>query len=122
MVAGPTMLSDALREDAVLVLMGQWTAPIGRDQRPAAEAALEAWRDGTWPAGLLAHYCLLGEDGRTVLHYQQWSVDFDGADSRRQRDWINSVFTAPAARLRTTTQQFPGVTGIAVDRFSVTGA
>ncbi|MBO0838750.1 MAG: antibiotic biosynthesis monooxygenase [Actinobacteria bacterium] len=208
-----------LRANAGLLLVGEWTTASGNDQRPAADAALDAWRDSTWPPGLLAHHCLLGEDGRTLLHYQQWTssdacrafvatgrplwlesvdaavpgiqhrqattyrlyrstpklddapsagclatvtVDFDGADPQRQEDWVNSVFAAadtdqasleagliaahfhisvdgtrvlnlaewttarahrqataePATRLRTTTQQFPGVTGIAVHRFS----
>jgi len=215
----PTTLSDALRADAGLVLVGEWAVASQQDQRPAADAALAAWQDGAWPVGLLAYHCLLGEDGGNLLHYQQWtsadacrafvatgrprwlasvaaavpgiqhrqatgyqryrstprldgapatgclatvSVDFDGADPERQRDWVDSVFSAadsdqasleaglvaahfhlsvdgtrvlnvaewtnadahrravtkPAARLRRTTQQFPGVTGIAVQRFT----
>lgn len=214
-----TMLSDVLRADAGLVLVGEWATASQQDQRLAADAALAAWQDGAWPAGLLAYHCLLGEDGGSLLHYQQWSsadacrafvatgrprwlasvaaavsgiqhrqatayqlyrstprldaapatgclaivtVDFDGADPQRQRDWVNNVFraadsdqasleagliaahfhvsvdgtrvlniaewttagahrtavTEPAARLRSTTRQFPGVTGIAVQRFT----
>ncbi len=218
-MTGPTMLSDVLRADAGLVLVGEWATASQQDQRSAADAALAAWQDGVWPAGLLAYHCLLGEDGSSLLHYQQWTsadacrtfvangrprwlasvaaavpgiqhrqatgyeryrstsrldtapaagclttvtVDFDSAGQQRQRDWVNSVFSAadsdqtsleagliaahfhvsvdgtrvlniaewttadahrravaePAARLRRTTQQFPGVTGIAVQRFT----
>lgn len=213
------MLSDVLRADAGLVLVGEWAAASQQDQRPAADTALAAWQDGAWPCGLLAYHCLLGEDGSSLLHYQRWTsvdacrafvatgrprwlasvaaavpgiqhrratayelyrstprldaapgtgclatvtVDFDGADPQRQRDWVDSVFraadsdqasleagliaahfhvsvdgtrvlniaewttadahrravAAPAARLRSTTQRFPGVTGIAVQRFA----
>lgn len=61
----------ALRADAGLVLVGEWTTADDHYQRLAADAALDAWRDGIWPPGLLAHHCLLGEDSATLFHYQQ---------------------------------------------------
>lgn len=141
---------DVERDGVGMVLVGEWTVRQG-DQRRAADAALAAWPADAPPDGMLAHHCLLGEDGATVLHYQQWSdpeacrafvdagrprwlasldaqvpgiahrratayqvyrstepspdappcgclvtvtVDFDGPDGQRQRDWIDTVFTA----------------------------
>ena len=56
-----------------LVLIGEWSAPGPDAQRRAAEAALNAWRAHPWPDGLLAHHCLLGEDGRAVVHHLRWA-------------------------------------------------
>lgn len=67
------------RAAAGVILASEWrTADPGQQQR-AADAALHAWRHSPWPEGLIAHNCLLGEDGVTVLHYIQWS----GEDAAR---------------------------------------
>lgn len=73
------MRLELTRADAGLVLVGEWTVPDPALQRDAADAALDAWRHRSWPDGLCAHHCLLGEDGRTVLHHLQWA---DGAAAR----------------------------------------
>jgi uncharacterized protein YbjT (DUF2867 family) len=63
------------RDDAGLVVVSTWTLPDAARQRAAADAALDAWRTAAWPGGMLAHSVLLGTDGRTVLHYSQWTGD-----------------------------------------------
>jgi hypothetical protein len=79
-----------------LVVIGEWTTARPEDQRPAADAALAAWHDVAQPPGLLAHHCLLGEDGHSLLHYQQWTSPdscraFVGTDRQR---WLQSVDSA----------------------------
>ena len=59
-------------------------------------------------AGLIATHFHVSVDGTRVLKIAEWTT----ADAHR-----NAV-TEPAARLRSTTQRFPGVTGIAVQRFT----
>jgi hypothetical protein len=61
------------RDDAGLVLIGEWAVSDPELQRAAADAAVDAWGVHAWPDGLRAHHCLLGEDGRTVLHHLQWA-------------------------------------------------
>lgn len=65
-------LPDLSRPDAHLVLLSTWTATPAT-QRAAADAALAWWAGPTGPAGALTHTCLLGDDGRSVVHYSQWA-------------------------------------------------
>jgi hypothetical protein len=67
------VLSDVLCADAALVPAGEWATASQQDQRPAADAALAVWQDGAWLAGLLTYHCLAGNDGSSLLHYQQWT-------------------------------------------------
>jgi hypothetical protein len=52
--------------------------------RAAADIAMSSW-EGAWPAGLIAHACLVGEDGMGLLHYLQWEraapADVAGLDA-----------------------------------------
>lgn len=59
-------------------------------------------------AGLIGAHFHVSLDGARILNLAEWTT----ADAHRQ------AITAPAPRLRTTTQQFPGATGIAVHRFT----
>ncbi len=68
-----TAIPDVACPDAGLALAGEWSTSGPEHQRRAADAALAAWQATGWPAGLLAHTCLLGQDGRSVLHYTQWA-------------------------------------------------
>ncbi|MEV6845125.1 hypothetical protein [Actinoplanes sp. NPDC051411] len=71
-----SIVPDFTRADAGLVLVTEWHTSGADQQRRAAAAALDAWRDdGGWPAGLLADCSLPGEDESTVLHYAQWSSE-----------------------------------------------
>ncbi|GAA1337235.1 hypothetical protein [Actinocatenispora thailandica] len=83
---------DPRRAAAGVALIGEWEVRPG-DQRRAADAVLAAWRETAPPVGLLSHHCLLGEDGVTVLHYQQWTRPgapraFAGGARRR---WLDAV-------------------------------
>lgn len=91
---------DPTRADACLVLIGEWQVPDAGTGRRAADAALAAWRQHGWPDGLRAHHCLLGEDGRTVLHYAQW------ADEEAARTFAG---TGKPAWARSVDRAVPGV-------------
>lgn len=54
------------------VLVGRWVTTSSM-QRAAAEVSMAALDGAPWPEGLVAHSCLLGEDGVSVLHYSQWT-------------------------------------------------
>ncbi|WP_330231107.1 NAD(P)H-binding protein [Nocardia sp. NBC_00508] len=75
---------DVARPDMDVATVGRWTLGSEAAQLTAADAALELWADSAWPDGLLRRSVLLGTDGRTVLHYAQWSsaeaADRFGAD------------------------------------------
>lgn len=79
-----------------LVLVGAWSVSGPADQRRIADAALDAWRTGPWPGGLLAYDCLLGEDERTVVHCSEWTDEaaaraFAGAGKSA---WLHAVHDA----------------------------
>jgi Antibiotic biosynthesis monooxygenase len=77
------------------------TARVGAGaKRRLARLSLEA--------GLIAAHFHSIVDGTRVLNVAEWT----NADAHRR------AVTEPAARLRRITQQFPGVTGIAVQRFT----
>lgn len=87
------MTLDLARTDTGLVLIGEWSVADPARQRDAADAAVAAWRHQAWPDGLLAHHCLLGEDGRSLLHHLQWTDEsaartFAGAG---KPDWSRFV-------------------------------
>lgn len=62
-----------------VILAGEWRIADSGRQQSAAAAALEAWRHVPRPEGLIAHSCMLGEDGCTLLHWSQWT----GQDTAR---------------------------------------
>lgn len=78
------LVPDVARPDVGLVAFEQWTVGTPERQRAAADATLAAWRDVSWPAGLLSHSCLLGADGETVAHYSQW------ASEQARRAFVNA--------------------------------
>ncbi|PXY36094.1 SDR family oxidoreductase [Prauserella flavalba] len=88
------------REDAGVVLLSTWTLDTPERQRAAADAAAEAWSGMPWPDGLLSYSLLLGTDGRTILHYSQWTGE-DAAARFRESD--------PPARVRGIDDAVPGI-------------
>jgi len=65
------------------VLVATWRAADPDTQHAAAAAAVDDWRRRPWPTGLLAHTVLLGTDGRTLVHYAQWTDEAALDDFRR---------------------------------------
>src|SRR5262245_16671502 len=63
--------ADVTRSDVGLVAIAEWRAALPAQQQAVADAALDAWNQVEWPEGLLSHWCLLGADGHSVLHYIQ---------------------------------------------------
>lgn len=63
-------LPDITRPDADGIVIRVWRTD---DQLRAADAAITTWRSRAWPEDCLTRSVLLGEDGRLVLHYEQWS-------------------------------------------------
>ncbi len=55
------------------VLIGRWIATPPTLPRIAAQVCMAALDGAPWPSGLIAHGCLLGRDGVSVLHYSQWT-------------------------------------------------
>lgn len=55
------------------VLIGRWITTPPTLPRIAAQVCMAALDGAPWPEGLVAHSCLLGEDGVSVLHYSQWT-------------------------------------------------
>ncbi|GAA2778648.1 SDR family oxidoreductase [Saccharopolyspora taberi] len=78
-------LPDIRNPGSGVVLMSTWTLDGPRRQRAAADAVLAAWSDSPWPQGLLRHSVFLGTDGKTVLHYSQWT-DEDAVAASRDSD------------------------------------
>jgi hypothetical protein len=63
-------VAEVTRPDVGLVAVAEWSTARPR-QQAVADAALDAWKRVGWPAGLLSHWCLLGADESSVLHYIQ---------------------------------------------------
>ncbi|QHY94857.1 Antibiotic biosynthesis monooxygenase [Streptomyces sp. S4.7] len=56
-----------------VVKVSTWHVGTPERQRAAVEAIGEAWGRRDWPdGGLLSYSVMVGEDGRTLLHYSQW--------------------------------------------------
>ncbi|MFJ6013609.1 antibiotic biosynthesis monooxygenase [Streptomyces sp. NPDC092952] len=85
-----TSRPDLARNDVGLVKMSTWDTGTPERMRATVEAIRAAWGGRDWPhPGLLSYTVHTGEDGRTLLHYSQWSgesayQDFfrDGRDER----------------------------------------
>lgn len=62
------------RSDSGLVKVSTWDAGSPERQRQTVEAVRAAWSSRDWPhPGLLSYTVHTGEDGRTLLHYSQWT-------------------------------------------------
>ncbi|MFB6817285.1 antibiotic biosynthesis monooxygenase [Streptomyces sp. NPDC056347] len=81
---------DLARNDVGIVKVSTWDTGTPERMRRTVEAIRAAWAGRDWPhPGLLSYTVHTGEDGRTLLHYSQWSgeqayQDFfrDGRDER----------------------------------------
>lgn len=66
------------------VQIARWQALASGLARAAADIAMSSWEDA-WPADLIAHACLVGDDGMGLLHYLQWErsapADVAGLDA-----------------------------------------
>ncbi|WP_406389275.1 antibiotic biosynthesis monooxygenase [Streptomyces sp. NBC_00887] len=62
------------RSDSGLVNVSTWDVGSPERQRQTVEAVRSAWAGRDWPhPGLLSYTVHTGEDGRTLLHYSQWT-------------------------------------------------
>ncbi|MFE6185769.1 antibiotic biosynthesis monooxygenase [Streptomyces sp. NPDC056465] len=69
-------LPDLTRADVGIVKVGTWDTGAPDRQRRTVDAVRAAWGSRPWPhAGLLSYTVCTGEDGRTLLHYSQWSSE-----------------------------------------------
>lgn len=65
---------EITRSDARLVKVSTWDTGSPERQRQTVEAVRSAWAGRDWPhPGLLSYTVHTGEDGRTLLHYSQWT-------------------------------------------------
>ncbi|MFD0022065.1 antibiotic biosynthesis monooxygenase [Streptomyces sp. NPDC058382] len=65
---------DFTRADAGIVKASTWDVGTPERQRQAVEAIRRAWGSRPWPQpGPLSYTVGVGEDGRTLLHYSQWT-------------------------------------------------
>lgn len=71
----PRYIPDLTRPHAEITMFSQWHVGTPARQAEAARVAIASWQDTPWPAGLLAHHCLLSTAGDTVLHYSQWTSE-----------------------------------------------
>ncbi|MFD6277636.1 antibiotic biosynthesis monooxygenase [Streptomyces sp. NPDC060209] len=78
-------LPDLTRSDSGIVKVSTWDAGTPERQRRTVEAVREAWGSRDWPhSGLLSYTVYTGEDGKTLLHYSQWSGE------EAYRDFVRS--------------------------------
>ncbi|MFG2674250.1 antibiotic biosynthesis monooxygenase [Streptomyces sp. NPDC048445] len=76
---------DFTRADAGIVKVSTWDAGTPERQGQTVEAIREAWDSREWPhPGLLSYSVGAGEDGRTLLHYSQWS------DEQSYQDFVRT--------------------------------
>ncbi|REK89781.1 antibiotic biosynthesis monooxygenase [Streptomyces inhibens] len=77
--AGAGFLVDVFpeirRPDAGAVLISEWDAGSPEGQRAVLDGVARAWERTPLPAGLLSRVLFAGTDGRSVLHYAQWTSD-----------------------------------------------
>ena len=93
MPLGADTMPEISRNDKGLVLVGEWGTTGPEHQRAAADAALDAWESVDRPTGLLSYSCLLGSDGRSLLHYIQWASEDASREfvSTARPQWMNAV-------------------------------
>ncbi|MFH0243625.1 antibiotic biosynthesis monooxygenase [Streptomyces sp. HK10] len=65
---------DPARPDAGAVLISAWDVGTPERQRAAADAIAATWDKRGWPTpDILSYSVYAGTDGRTLLHYSQWT-------------------------------------------------
>ncbi|MFJ1544447.1 antibiotic biosynthesis monooxygenase [Streptomyces sp. NPDC088246] len=65
---------DLARNDVGLVKASTWDVGTPERQRQTVEAIRRAWDSREWPhPGLLSYTVHVGEDGKALFHYTQWS-------------------------------------------------
>lgn len=70
----PDARPDLGRPGVGVVKVSTWDVGTPERQRAAVEAVSKVWQSRDWPhAGLLSYTVHIGEDGRTLLHYTQWT-------------------------------------------------
>ncbi|MFC9604322.1 antibiotic biosynthesis monooxygenase [Streptomyces niveus] len=79
-----------------VVKVSTWHVGTPERQRAAVEAIGEVWGRRDWPdGGLLSYSVMVGEDGRTLLHYSQWRDEAAYQDfARTGRDERNTEIDA----------------------------
>ncbi|RLV65808.1 Antibiotic biosynthesis monooxygenase [Streptomyces sp. CBMAI 2042] len=87
---------DPARDDAGIAKVSTWDVGTPERQRQAVDAIRKAWESREWPhPGLLSYSVYAGEDGRTLLHYSQWSGEQAYQDFVREgRDVHNADIDA----------------------------
>ncbi|MEU5976716.1 antibiotic biosynthesis monooxygenase [Streptomyces sp. NPDC047315] len=102
-VVRPDARPDIARDGVGLVKVSTWDVGTPERQRAAIEAIGAAWRKRSWPdLGLLSYTVHVGNDGRTLLHYSQWT----GEDAYQQffsegfRDERNAEIDAAVPGIR----------------------
>ncbi|MER7664412.1 MULTISPECIES: antibiotic biosynthesis monooxygenase [unclassified Streptomyces] len=77
----PDARPDLTRPGVGIVKASTWDVGTPERQRATIDAIATAWRSRDWPdSGLLSYTVHRGEDGRTLLHYSQWT----GEDAYRE--------------------------------------
>ncbi|MFI0788258.1 antibiotic biosynthesis monooxygenase [Streptomyces lydicus] len=96
-VAGDGFLVDVFprvrRPDAGTVLIDEWDAGGPEGQRAVLEGVARAWEGTPLPAGSLSRVLFAGTDGRSVLHYAQWTSE------AAHREFVRSEGTGPIGRI-----------------------
>ncbi|MGP3751689.1 antibiotic biosynthesis monooxygenase [Streptomyces sp. IBSNAI001] len=102
---------DLTRSDAGIVKISTWDTGTPERQRLAVEAVREAWGSRDWPhPGLLSYTVHTGDDGRTLLHYSQWTSEQAYQEFvRNGRDARNDEIDAAV----------PGVERLGLDTFEL---
>ncbi|MFJ8233958.1 antibiotic biosynthesis monooxygenase [Streptomyces sp. NPDC094448] len=73
-VTVPHARPDPGRDGVGVVKISTWDVGTPERQRAVLAAVETAWTSRDWPAvGLLSYTVHAGEDGRTLLHYSQWT-------------------------------------------------
>ncbi|MEW1548644.1 antibiotic biosynthesis monooxygenase [Streptomyces tsukubensis] len=73
-VTVPHARPDPGRDGVGVVKISTWDVGTPERQRAVLTAVETAWTSRDWPAvGLLSYTVHAGEDGRTLLHYSQWT-------------------------------------------------
>lgn len=87
---------DLTRSDAGVVKVSTWDVGGPDRQRQTVDAVRAAWAGRAWPhRGLLSYTVHTGEDGKTLLHYSQWSDEESYQDFvRNGRDARNADIDA----------------------------
>ncbi|MFF3124162.1 antibiotic biosynthesis monooxygenase [Streptomyces sp. NPDC057908] len=93
---------DLARNDVGLVKASTWDVGTPERQRQTVEAIRKAWDSREWPhPGLLSYTVHVGENGKTLFHYTQWSGEQAYQDFfRHGRDERNADIDAAVPGIR----------------------